>query len=496
MDATAAVARDETSRHKCLIYDGDPSEQLPVVIPFLMDGLRTNWRCLYLGSPAMVQMVDSALTEQGIDASRQAKLGSLILSSERSHLANGNFEPQMMIDSLCELVESSLHDGFEGLCATGDMLWELGTTKNFERLLEYEARLEEVFRAMPLRGICLYHRDLVPAQAVRDALVTHKSAYIGERLNSDNLFYIPPDLLLEKHNGSTASKQGEWMCQQIIRVLEAEHKRDKALTALKASEAHQRQLSEELAEMNRLLERRVLERTAELEVANKQLESFSYSVSHDLRAPLRSIMGFSELLADECGAELSEQSRQHLDRVLANGRRMNELIEGLLALSGVVRAEINRIPFDLSALAEEVLREIRESAPDRPAEIVVERGLRVVADRVLMRAALTNLAGNAWKFSSKCPSTRIEIGARKGESRETVFFVKDNGAGFEMKHADKLFGAFQRLHRQQEFPGTGVGLATVQRIIARHGGRIWAESQPNQGATFFFTLPGEAALSS
>src|SRR5262249_13173175 len=157
---------------------------------------------------------------------------------------------------------------------------------------------------------------------------------------------------------------------------------------------------------------------------------------------------------------------------------------GLLTLSGVVRADLHSEEIDLTATAEEVAQEIRETAPGRAVEIAIHRGMRVVGDRVLIRAALTNLIGNAWKFTSKSQNARIEIGEKKGGSGEKVFFVRDNGAGFDMKNAAKLFGAFQRLHGEEDFQGTGIGLATVQRIIAKHGGRIWAEAYPNQGATF------------
>jgi signal transduction histidine kinase len=489
----APAAQQEVSRHKCLIYDGHPSEQLPVVVPLLTDGLQNNWRCLYLGSPEMVQMLDTALVATGIDTAREADRGALIFSSDRSHLSGGKFLPEKMIDSLCSQIDGALSDGFEGLCATGDMKWELGPDKNFDALLEYEARLDRVFRAKPLRGICQYHRNTIPAKAVRDALVAHPSVYIGNVLNRDNLFYIPPELLLETRDGSSDPKQGEWMCQQIIRVLNAEQKRDAALRALQASEAQQRQLAEQLAELNRDLERRVMERTAELQVANRSLESFSYSVSHDLRAPLRSIVGFSDILAQDYAEVLGEEGRRRLGRVMASARNMGELIEGLLTLSRVVRADLLRAPFNLSALAEEVRREISESEPDRAVEFVIHPGMRVNGDRTLLRAVLTNLMGNAWKFSSKCASARIEVGMKKEEDSRTVYFVKDNGAGFEMKYAEKLFGAFQRLHSQEEFPGTGIGLATVERIITKHGGQIWAESQPDHGATFLFTLPTSQA---
>ena len=344
-----------------------------------------------------------------------------------------------------------------------------------QRLLEYEAKLEQVFRDRPLRGICQYHRDVLPAQAIRDALVAHRSAYVGAALNSDNLFYIPPELILETVDSERQAKQGEWMCQQIIRVLDAEQRRDHAL--------------KDLAELNRDLERRVGERTAELEVAMRQLESFSYSVSHDLRAPLRAIGSFADILAEDFGVALGGEGMSHLDRVRGNVRRMGELIEGMLTLSRVVKSELTRVPVDLTELAEEAAREARESDTSRSAEFVIHRGLLALGDRALLRAVLGNLVGNAWKFTSRQERTRIEVGQRGMEGAYPVFYVKDNGAGFDMQYAEKLFAVFQRLHSEEEYPGTGVGLATVQRIIERHGGRIWAVGKPNAGATFFFTLP-------
>jgi signal transduction histidine kinase len=466
----------EISRHKCLIYDGHPSQQLPVVLPLLVDGLERNWRCLYLGNPEMVQMVDTALVAQGLDTKREVEKGALLLSSDRSHLAGGRFDPQAMIDGLVRLIDTAVDDGFEGLCATGDMRWELGDDRNFECLLEYEAKLEQVFRERPLRGICQYHRDVIPAQAIRDALVTHRSAYIGSVLNSDNLFYIPPEVILATGEDERQVRQGEWMCRQIIRVLDAEQRRDRAL--------------QDLAELNRDLERRVVERTAELEVAMRQLESFSYSVSHDLRAPLRAIGSFADILAEDFGAALGGEGMSHLDRVRGGVRRMGELIEGMLTLSRVVKSELTRAPVDLTELAEEAAREVRESDTSRPAEFVIHRGLVAVGDQALLRAVMGNLVDNAWKFTSRQARARIEVGQRGTEGEHSVFFVKDNGAGFDMQYAEKLFAVFQRLHSEEEYPGTGVGLATVQRIIERHGGRIWAVGKPNAGATFFFTLPG------
>jgi light-regulated signal transduction histidine kinase (bacteriophytochrome) len=245
----------------------------------------------------------------------------------------------------------------------------------------------------------------------------------------------------------------------------------------------------QLEEANRDLERRVAERTAELEAANQHLEAFSYSVSHDLRAPLRAIAGFSDALAEECGAALGKEGLQHLERVRGGVRRMSELIEGMLRLSRVMKAELRRAPVDLTAIAEEVGRDVRASAPARAVEFVIHMGLRAMGDPALLRAVMANLFENAWKFTANRAKARIEFGQRGVEFGQPVFFVRDNGVGFDMKHAHKLFGVFQRLHRQEDFAGTGVGLATVQRILIRHGGRIWADAHPDQGATFFFTLP-------
>jgi len=460
-----AAAAPDVSRHKCLIYDGHPSEQLPVVVPLLLDGLKDNWRCLFLGDPDTIRMIDAALAAHNVDTKREQARGALVLSADRSHLEGGAFDPQAMIDGLCTLIDEAVQDGFQGLCATGDMKWELGDDSNFDRLVEYEALLERVFRTRPLRGICQYRRDVIPAPAVREALLTHRSTYIGHVLNRDNLFYIPPEILLERRQD--AAQYGEWMCQQIVRVLNAERKRDEALAALEAT--------------NRDLEQRIAERTA-------ALEAFAYSVSHDLRAPLRAIGGFSDILAEDFGDILGDQGMVHLGRVRENVGRMADLIEGMLTLAKVMKADLNRQPVDVSALAEAAAQEVRESAPTRSADFVIHRGLGALGDPVLLRAVFDNLIGNAWKFTMHCPRARIEIGQASDAAGPPIFFVRDNGAGFDMRHAQKLFAPFQRLHRQEDFPGTGVGLATVQRVIARHGGKIWAESQPGAGTTFFFTL--------
>ena len=243
----------------------------------------------------------------------------------------------------------------------------------------------------------------------------------------------------------------------------------------------------DLQQANRELDHRVQQRTAELKVANQELESFSYSVSHDLRAPLRHIGGFIDILQEECAGQLTESSLKNLQRVRMAARTMGELIDALLELSQVTRAEMNRRPVDLSAIAVEVCADLQQIEPNRVVELEIAPGLNANGDPRLLRVVMVNLLGNAWKYTRKRPDARIEFGKLAGEAAGT-FYVRDNGAGFDMAHVGKLFGAFQRLHRAAEFEGTGIGLATVQRIIHRHNGKIRGESINHQGATFYFTL--------
>jgi len=480
-------AVSEISRHKCLIYDGHPSEQLPVIVPLLEDGLSANERCLYLGDPMMIAMVQNALAARKIDVAGEIARGALVFSSDRPP-EDQPFEPGAMVGMLVGMIDEAVEDGFAGLCATGDMRWELGRDENFDRLHEYEALLEQVFRSKPLRGICQYHRGTVPTKALDAAVRAHRSLYIDGWLNRDNLFYVPPELLL--HEYKDGSQLGEWMCQQLIRIMQAERLRDQAVDALRESEATQRRLAEELADTNRHLEQRVLERTRDLHEANKELEAFAYSVSHDLRAPVSYIDGFTNILAGDYGHALGATGLSYVTKVRDASKRMNALIEGMLAVGRVGRRELVMRPVDLTLLATYVLGELRQSNPGRKIEILIDSDMQVLGDETLLQAAMQNLLANAWKFTGKRDVASIEVRAGAVEDGYRSFRVADNGVGFDpATSAQKLFGLFQRLHAEEEFKGTGVGLATVDRIVRRHGGRVWADAAPHRGATFHFTLP-------
>ena len=245
------------------------------------------------------------------------------------------------------------------------------------------------------------------------------------------------------------------------------------------------------------LEQRVAERTEELnrrttdlEVVNRELEAFSYSVAHDLRAPLITIDGFAQVLKETSAEGLDEASLSHLGHIQTAVARMHRLIEDLLGLSKIVRAPMAKATVDITAVGLEIAKRLREGSPQRLGEIVVAPDLVAQGDPGLIRIVLENLLSNAWKFTSKREHAHVELDTIHGAEGDTVFRVKDNGAGFDPRYATKLFGPFQRCHAQSDFPGTGIGLATVQRIVHRHGGKIWVEAQLDRGASFYFTLPG------
>jgi signal transduction histidine kinase len=267
------------------------------------------------------------------------------------------------------------------------------------------------------------------------------------------------------------------------------------------AEEAQKQAEKEIIKINQELEQRVTARTAELEALNRELEAFSYTVSHDLKTPLRSIRGFAQAIAEDYSDKLDDAGRDYLRRLTSAGGRMTQLIDAMLSISRLTRRELMGKSVNLSSAAEVIAHDLKTNEPNREVEFLIAKGVKAHGDSGMLEIALRNLFDNAWKFTGKHTSARIEFGAIEcgvrntecgtipnSETGKTVYFVSDDGSGFSMQYADKLFQPFRRLHSESEFPGLGIGLATVSKIINKHGGKIWAEAEPEKGATFYFTL--------
>jgi PAS domain S-box-containing protein len=291
------------------------------------------------------------------------------------------------------------------------------------------------------------------------------------------------DLVHTKRDGVKLTVASRWALQRD------EHGQPTAILETNNDITERNRAQEEIRKLNEELEQRVIERTSDLEAVNKELEAFAYSISHDLRAPLRHMSGFAELLQKHASSMLDEKGRRYMVTILESAKRMGELIDDLLTFSRIGRAETQNTVVSMDQLVKEVLTEVQQEADGRKINWSIGALANIYGDRSMLRVALVNLLSNAVKFTRKRDPAEIEIGCSNGNRNEVLFYVKDNGVGFDMKYVNKLFRVFQRLHRAEDFEGTGIGLATVQRIIQRHGGRIWAEGEVNRGASFYFAVP-------
>jgi PAS domain S-box-containing protein len=343
------------------------------------------------------------------------------------------------------------------------------------QIIEFNNSYREMLRYPAEELYKLTYNDLTPdkwhemeAKIVKDQIIKrgYSDVYEKEYIASDGTI-IPIEMRTYLYKNKLGENIGMWA---IIRNI-----------------SERKKAEVEILRLNENLEMMVSERTKQLLAVNKELESFSYSVSHDLRAPLRALDGFSLAVLEDYGSKLDPNGTNYLNRIREASQKMAKLIDSMLILSKVTKADLIFTDVNLTEIAKDLASDFAKHNPDRVVTWKIEPGMTARADAELMKSTLENLLGNAWKFTSKHSKAIIEMGMLH-ENGETVYFVKDDGAGFDMEYSSKLFGAFQRMHSTAEFEGAGIGLATVQRIISKHGGRIWAEGKPEGGATFYFTL--------
>ena len=446
--------------HCCLVFSAD-DDQVAVSVPFLALGLERDEKSLFVGERATIDRLRTGLADAGVSVEREIGRGRLVLDDSRDYLDDGHFSTDRMLAFLQRGYDDTMAAGYTALRAIGDVSWQVGPRNDFKDVVYYESLLDVFFLGKRMVGMCQYGKSRCPPEVVSGILGTHKIAAIDEEVCS-NFHYVPAGLVHEKDEQVRQARRAEWMTSQLLRARRAE---------------------EEIFRLNAELDRRVRERTAELEAANRDLESFSYTVSHDLRTPLRAVDGFSAALDEDYGDTLPDQGRTFVGQIRENAQRMAQIIDDLLRLAHIGHRPIERKTVDVASLVHDVVRET-----GAPSIFTIQALPPALGDAAFLRQVFANLLSNAVKSTGSVPAPRIDVSARV-VGGDVEYCVSDNGAGFDVSYAKQLFAPFEPLDQQDGVEGNEIGLAIVRRIVERHGGRVHAEGKRGQGAKFFVTLP-------
>ena len=508
--------RDITERKQAEVALRKSEERFRILIDGSSQGIlvHRNLRTLYVNQ-SLVEMfgydsADEILALESREVMTAPEERARLLGYHQARLRGEPAPVDYEYKGLCKdgskiwLENRSFQIEWEGGPAICTTLFDITERKRSEEALrESEARFRAVVDNSPTK---IHIKDLDG----RYTLINRQSEILFGVTNEDAKGKTSRDIFLKEvadffmghdeaviESGRTIENEEEWVQDDGVHTfltvkfpIRGAGGEIVAVGAIGTDITERKRAEEEVRRLNTSLEGRVARRTAELEAANKEMEAFSYSVSHDLRAPLRTIDGFSRILLEEHAESLDDKGKKFLERIRAGSQKMGQLIDAVLQLSRLARGDLKRKDLDLSKIVGSIVAELKESQPDRDMTFKVARGVTADGDEQLIKVALQNLLGNAVKYTGRKDQARIEFGVTNGDGRN-VYFVRDNGAGFDMSYADKLFAPFQRAHGTAEFEGMGIGLATVQRIINRHRGKVWAEAEVDKGATFFFTLSHE-----
>jgi signal transduction histidine kinase len=449
--------------HVCMIYE-NRDEQLAATIPFLRDGLRKNERCVYIADEVTLQEARAALETIGIEVEHESQRGALrLLTQQDAYLQAGDFEPGPTIDFLGKAVDAAQQEGFTGLRVTGEMSWALGCEHGCQRLVEYEARLNRFFPGSRSLAICQYNRNRFSPRVIHDILRTHPQAVVGKHVCS-NLYYEPPEAMLSE---TGMAEKVERMLQQLQRAREIELK---------------------VIAFNQEMEAKVAAKTASVEEARDQLQVFCYTMAHDLRAPLRAIETYGDLLIEEFGTQLPPEGAGYLERMRRAAIRVQALVNDLLTYSKILNKDLEPEQIDLAAAVSEIVAEFSQTDLGGRASIEVKcREGVVLGHRATLSVIVGNLLSNAVKFVAKGDTPRLVVSLEDLDDRMRVS-VADNGIGVAPAAQDRLFKPFERVHSDRSVEGTGMGLAIVQKGAERMGGTVGMESVPLRGSRFWFEL--------
>ena len=492
--------------HLCLFYEKNPLEQMPAIVPFVQDSLVRSEKFVYVADDQTVDQITEHLKAAGIDVQTESARGRLAFWSRNNWRQPGELDSLRKADQVRGFINDAANAGFKGVRFAVEMTWTLGPDISADKLEHWEATINTLFEpSFPGRIICQYNRSRLSPDALLAALHTHPVAVVGQDVYP-NLFYQAP-LILDgsgsgRSNGHAASSADDqarssqarldWMLSQLRRAREAERIRVEAEVLRRTNEALV-EAREALLHANQDLERRIEERTAACRETVTHMEEFSYSVSHDLRGPVRAMQGFAKAVLEDYADRLDECGRNYLQRIVTASARMDRLIKDVLTYSRAGRGEIELRPVFLPRLLREIVQQLPEAQTTRAEIIFKGELLPVQAHEPSLSQAISNLLANAIKFIAPGVPPKIEIWT-EARARHVRLWIKDNGIGIKPEHQCRLFGMFVRLNQDSLYDGTGVGLAIVRKVVDRMGGKTGVVSDGIHGSSFWLELPAAENL--